>query len=225
MKFLLLVLTLLILGRPIFFNADTGTVIETVLLSLILFTACFTLDNKFFIVIAFVSAFIVNTFWFLSAHIDNPLFYSKEFHLISLLLALIFLIISSGAIVKKVFSKGFVDTNKLCGAVVIYLLIGFIFSLIFECALIIEPGSLVSSTSGGEVIDLRGLNSRSFISYYSFVTLTTLGYGDIIPATITTRTLAIVEAMIGQLFVAILIARLVSLSLLKETNQTQNDAK
>ena len=49
--------------------------------------------------------------------------------------------------------------------------------------------------------------------YFSFVTLTTLGYGDITPASPTVRTLTILEALVGQLFIGILIARLVSLQI------------
>ena len=51
------------------------------------------------------------------------------------------------------------------------------------------------------------------LTYFSFVTLTTVGYGDILPATLVTRTLANLEGLIGQLFPAILIARLVSMEI------------
>ena len=60
------------------------------------------------------------------------------------------------------------------------------------------------------------------LTYFSFVTLTTVGYGDILPASLVTRTLANIEGLIGQLFPAILIARLVSMEIAaRETKNTK----
>jgi voltage-gated potassium channel Kch len=56
-----------------------------------------------------------------------------------------------------------------------------------------------------------GVRWRSLVVYYSFVTMTTLGYGDILPVTRLTRTLAIALAVLGQLYLVVLIARLVAL--------------
>jgi voltage-gated potassium channel Kch len=52
---------------------------------------------------------------------------------------------------------------------------------------------------------------KSDFTYYSYVTLTTLGYGDIIPISTSARSLALLEAMMGQLYLAVLVARLVGL--------------
>jgi voltage-gated potassium channel Kch len=59
----------------------------------------------------------------------------------------------------------------------------------------------------------EGRDPRLELTYYSFVTLTTVGYGDITPLIPAARSLAIAEALIGQLFPAILIARLVSMEI------------
>jgi len=62
------------------------------------------------------------------------------------------------------------------------------------------------------------------MTYYSFVTLTTVGYGDISPVSLVTRSLANVEGLIGQLFPAILIARLVSMEIAaRQTNNTTDE--
>jgi voltage-gated potassium channel Kch len=73
------------------------------------------------------------------------------------------------------------------------------------------PGSFVQNNesivieTGAE----EGLSEK--LVYYSLVTMTTLGYGDITPATVLARRLSVIEAMMGQLYVAILVARLVAL--------------
>ena len=64
-----------------------------------------------------------------------------------------------------------------------------------------------------QMADLQ-LDSETYYSrfvYFSFVTLATLGYGDIVPLTATARGLAVIEAIGGQLYIAVLVARLVSL--------------
>jgi len=55
---------------------------------------------------------------------------------------------------------------------------------------------------------------QRLMTYYSFITLTTTGYGDIIPVHPVTRTLAMLEALVGQLYPAITLARLVSLGVM-----------
>ncbi len=94
------------------------------------------------------------------------------------------------------------------GAVAAYLLIGMIWSLAYYLVTLWVPEAFSvqgSLTSGNR----ESLQSKLF--YFSFVTLTTLGYGDIVAVHPTVRMLVILEGVIGQLYPAILIARLVSL--------------
>jgi hypothetical protein len=56
--------------------------------------------------------------------------------------------------------------------------------------------------------------------YFSFVTITTLGYGDIAPVSLLARSLTIVQALVGQVYIAIVIARLVSLQIAGEINRS-----
>lgn len=94
-----------------------------------------------------------------------------------------------------------VTMDMIFAAACAYLLIGMIFA---EAGYLLEnlrPGSFKAS-------EPLGHDLWDFL-YYSFVTLTTLGYGDIVAATKPARALAIVEAIIGQLYLAVLIGRLV----------------
>jgi hypothetical protein len=94
------------------------------------------------------------------------------------------------------------------GAVAAYLLIGMVWSLAYYLVTLWIPEAFSvqgSFAPGGR----ESLQSQLF--YFSFVTLTTLGYGDIVAVHPIVRMLVILEGVIGQLFPAILIARLVSL--------------
>ena len=93
-----------------------------------------------------------------------------------------------------------VDAEHLFAALSAYLLAGLYIGLLYWALEQIHPGMFSAS-------DL----SRSGAIYFSFVTLATLGYGDIVPRTDVARGLAIVEGVGGQLFLAVLVARLVSL--------------
>jgi voltage-gated potassium channel Kch len=92
-----------------------------------------------------------------------------------------------------------IDAEHLYAALSAYMLAGIFFGLFYWVVEQIGPGSF-SSGSGF---------TRMSALYFSFVTLATLGYGDIVPKTDVARGLAIVEAVGGQLFLAVLVARLV----------------
>jgi hypothetical protein len=93
-----------------------------------------------------------------------------------------------------------VDAEHLFAALSAYLLAGLYFGLLYWALEQIHPGSIVATNF-----------SRTGAIYYSFVTLATIGYGDIVPRTDVARGLAIVEGVGGQLFLAVLVARLLSL--------------
>jgi hypothetical protein len=93
-----------------------------------------------------------------------------------------------------------VEAEHLFAALSSYLLAGIYFGLLFWALEQFHPGSLSASNL-----------SRTGAIYYSFVTLATIGYGDIVPRTDIARGLAVVEGVGGQLFLAVLVARLLSL--------------
>ena len=110
------------------------------------------------------------------------------------------LLAAAGAL-KFAMNARLVDTEHLYAALSAYLLAGVFLGLFYWVLEEIRPGSFGFS----------GDFSRVSAIYFSFVTLATLGYGDIVPRTDVARGLAIVEGVGGQLFLAVLIARLVSL--------------
>ena len=99
-----------------------------------------------------------------------------------------------------------VDREHLYAGLSAYLLAGIFFGVFYWVLERTWPGSLAVPGAGAQ-----SPFSLPVAIYYSFVTLTTLGYGDIVPQSEVTRGLAILEAIAGQLYLAVMIARLVSL--------------
>jgi hypothetical protein len=116
---------------------------------------------------------------------------------------IVFIGFLSVRILTEIYRDERVTVNTLLGAVCAYLLIGWLFATFYQLAGEMSPGSIAGFRSE--------IPSEAESIYYSFVTLTTLGYGDITPVAPYARALAYVEAIIGQLFPAILIARFVGL--------------
>ena len=100
-----------------------------------------------------------------------------------------------------------VDSEVLCAAVAAYLLSGLAWSLAYALLDRLEPNSFAFTLGPKSSESMNGFTGL----YFSFITLSTVGYGDIIPASGVARMLAIVEAMFGMFYTALLIARLVSL--------------
>jgi len=126
-------------------------------------------------------------------------------------------------IVQFLFKTNRVTANTICAAIFVYLLLGVLWSLELSIVEIIHPGSFTDSRqSGSQVIRFGGEHSVDAL-YFSFVTLTTLGYGDITPTSPIAKMLVCMEAVVGQLFLAILVARLVGLHIIHSTNPPAKD--
>jgi len=120
----------------------------------------------------------------------------------------------SVVILREVLRGGSIDVDKIFGAVCAYLLVGICWAGIYSFVEQIRPGSLsLPAPAAGRVAGSR----EEIFLYFSFVTLSTLGYGDISPMVATTRTLAWMEAVFGQFYIAVLVARLVGLIQLEAT--------
>jgi hypothetical protein len=124
---------------------------------------------------------------------------------LALTAVLVFFFLSCIIAVYDVLFGGVIDINRLVGAACIYLLSGAMWGIVYFLLNVISPGSFVGIT--GETWSEQ-LNE---FTYHSFVTLTTLGYGDITPAAPVARTLNYLEAVLGQLYLTVLVASLVGI--------------
>ena len=135
--------------------------------------------------------------------IDAAQDYSSAWYIASLALFL-FLLIAILTALRQVIYGLAMNPNRLYGAVCVYLLIGILWALMYNVLYSIHPNAFDGVGTVG--VD-EGQNEWI---YYSFVTLTTLGYGDILPITRAARTLAYAEAIVGVFYMAMLVAALVS---------------
>jgi hypothetical protein len=132
-------------------------------------------------------------------------------------------LLTAASAMRFALSARVVDREHLYAGLSAYLLAGIFFGVFYWVVERTWPGSLAIS---GE--STPSSFSLPLTIYYSFVTLTTLGYGDIVPRSEVVRGLAIMEAVAGQLYLAVMIARLVSLYVLGEgqgnQRHTQDDS-
>lgn len=107
-------------------------------------------------------------------------------------------------IAREAITEEWVTRDTLMGALAVYLLMGIGFAQVFELLHLAGPATFTNLTG------LTEAQTHAELTYFSFVTLTTLGYGDIAPILPLARTLAIQEAILGQFFVAAVIGLLIS---------------
>ena len=131
----------------------------------------------------------------------------KLYHLLVLSTLLLFFIGSFFAAMRQVLFEGDIDSNKIVGSLTLYILLGLIWAVIYMIILVIDP----TAFSGIEVHSWQEAFSR--VAYYSFVTLTTLGYGDILPKQHIAEFFAYMEAVVGVFYIAIIVSSLISLRL------------
>ncbi len=105
-------------------------------------------------------------------------------------------------ILRHILIQDEVTGDLIAGAAVVYLLMGIIWTYAYRLIQIIHPGSFFIAES-------QSLANTAQFLYYSFVTMTTLGYGDIFPVTTAAKSCVILEALIGQLYLVIMVAWLV----------------
>jgi hypothetical protein len=112
-------------------------------------------------------------------------------------------VLATAVAVRHAFGRGVVDRERILAALDAYLLVGFLFGVAYLLVDRLWPASFGGAAAGP--LDLP------HAMYFSFVTIATLGYGDVVPASPPAWGLAIVEGVSGQMYLAVLVARLVSL--------------
>ena len=121
-------------------------------------------------------------------------------------LSAIFLLVATVFVIRRVITSGRITADRIIAAVCAYLFIGMFFASLYWMIWHLDPDAF-SFPADEEVI------VQSDFTYFSFTTLTTLGYGEITPVNPGARSLAYLEATLGQIFIAVVIARLVALEI------------
>jgi hypothetical protein len=135
---------------------------------------------------------------------------------LSLLIALAFCSMSLVIALRYVLFDRSMDLNRMIGAICVYLLLGISISILNMMVFRFIPGSF-NGLTGGSATEATGID----LIYYSFVTMTTLGYGDITPAGPLARVIAYLSAIAGQFYIAILVGTLVGMYLSQRNNDDE----
>jgi hypothetical protein len=200
---LLVALVVLLISAPFVEELEGGGLILSVLFSLVLLAAVVAVaDRKRTLAIALVLAVpAITARWI---NFFRPDLVHAAVFLVCALLLLAYVI---GHLLHFVLRSPVVTVEVLCASIAAYLMLGLMWTVAYWLVDQLTPGGAFSFNTA------RGSHSMNGFTgfYFSFITLSTVGYGDITPVSQAARWLAAMEAMTGLLYVAVLIARLVSL--------------
>jgi voltage-gated potassium channel len=143
----------------------------------------------------------------------SSIFPGWHLEIIDMTVVMIFCGMSFRFILEDITADLKVDINRVIGAACLYLLIGLIFGLLYTILETFVPGSFSNLPEQAERVSGE-------LFYYSYVTLTTLGYGDIVPLRPIARTLAFLEAIVGVFYMSIMIGAMIGLLLNRANAET-----
>jgi voltage-gated potassium channel len=200
---LLIALALLLFLAPFVEEIKGGELIVSALLSLVLISAVLAVANhqRTLIIALLLAIPAVAGRWLNHLH---PHLIPPEIFLVTGIGLIAFVVVN---LLRFVLRAASVDTEVLCASISAYLMLGLIWTMAYWLVEELSPGAFAFNTTTGAKETMEGFNAF----YFSFITLSTVGYGDITPVTKVARMLAAMEAITGLLYVAVLIARLVSL--------------
>jgi hypothetical protein len=124
-------------------------------------------------------------------------------------------------ILRTIFQDAVVSTDSINGAFAGYLLLGVMFGHVYCLVETIEPGSFAIQADFKTILN-EDWKRHMLLNYFSVVTLTTVGYGDITPRSNWARNFSCVEAVIGQFYMAVIVAELIALRVSEAFAQKQS---
>jgi voltage-gated potassium channel len=189
--------------------------IMAVVLTIILISAlgAMTESRRFLRVATGLMVVAVILFWLRTTHLYAPAVNVSAMAIAGFLMLLAY------SFTKHLFRIRKVNTNAICAALCLYLVLGMLWGFFYVLLESIVPGSfagglLERSTSAHE--------TTNHLHYFSYVTLSTLGYGDITPQNQGAAALCRAEAIVGQFLTVVLVARLVGIQVAQETRKPEN---
>lgn len=197
--------------RPFLDGFVSISILTGIFLSLTMLAAIRAVsENAVTLVIAIVLAFLFLFFEWM------PYFgYFSDIRYMSKIIGAIYSVYITCLILLFIMRQKEISIEIIKAAMCAYFLIGLMWSFVYLAIEVLRPGSF--QFPSGTPID-----HDQFI-YFSFVTLTTVGYGDVTPISNGARSLAILEAVMGQFYLAVTVARLVSIHLAQHSEQTTRE--
>ena len=201
---LLLLLLLAFMLAPLL-ESGLGKILASLFMSLLMLSGVATVSDKRLPRMGAGAVALVSIILTWLKHFNPE---SRPLQLGSTAVTLCYLVLLTVVVMRHVYQDGPVTSSRVQGAIAAYILVGLTWAMIYRLFELQLPGSLSTpSITLGQTPHDR----EEELTYFSFVTLTTLGYGDIVPLHPSARMFVVIEALIGQLFPATLLARLVSL--------------
>ncbi len=151
-------------------------------------------------------AFFATLFDFLETFVNKD----KWIGILTLSVYLLYMGMALLFLLKKIFSEKSVTGDTVQGGISAYVLMGLLWQVIYNLLWLLNPHSFSVNVQGGD--------PPNFF-YFSFTTMTTLGYGDILPVSYAAKTAAMLQAMVGQVYLAVFVARLVGLHTAKSSTR------
>ena len=176
--------------------------LEILFLTILIFSIFFHEHNSKLFKLTVVSLLVI---------LINILFFDIYQSIFQYFLKLFIIGITIIELFKEIIRTKKIDSHIVSSAISIYILIGVFWYLLFMFLLMIDPDSFYFRNFNKEHLPIDMI-------YFSFTTLTTLGYGDITPVSYTAKMWSITEAMMGVMFLAVMISRVVSLFGSKKKN-------
>jgi ion channel len=200
---LLLVLIALFASFPFIERLKANALIESILLTVTLLSAVLAIAARGSVLIIAILLAVPSLAgrWI---HHYRPDVLPPEVFLVGAILLVIFVIWN---LLAFVLHARVVNTEVLCASISAYLLLGLVWTFAYWLVADLNPRAFALNASSGVDPSMTGFNGL----YFSLITLSTVGYGDITPVSNVARMLAAMEAVTGVLYVAVLIARLVSI--------------
>jgi hypothetical protein len=212
------VLMILLLGLLLFRPLVPSVVVDAVFLPTMIVSAWLaggrTRSSLIVTVVSSLGAFGVLLFDLLAHEQFNTFFHQPLGFPVAVAILVLFLYCAV-VILRSLLTTERVFVNEIIGTFNLYLIMGYIWSYVYLLLELTSPGSFESASKAGNL----GLR---FI-YFSFVTITTVGFGDTVPASPMAQMLVVLEAIIGQFYVAVVVAYLVSMFIIHELASRNKD--
>ena len=197
--FLMVTLFLLLLVHPAFEGKPFAALVLSAFFTLILVSSALAVMRQRRL---FVAVCCLGLPWVVLNWAGNLVSLGPALDLLRLVVQTTFILFVVVVLVAKLLTTSTVTANTLCRAVSAYLLMGVAWAAMYGMLVLLDPNAF--RTPSGDT-------SWAEYLYFSFTTLTTLGFGDITPVSPYARSLVMVEAVIGPMYLAVLIARLVAM--------------
>ncbi len=214
--YLLLSLLFLMILIPMLYPYPLGQIALNVLLIITMLLSLYTISQKRKLVIGALLIAVLTFITMVYSHLTR----SSPVAFASLCLGFAFFMFTTVTILIQIFKEEEVTVDEIAAAISTYLLIGMSGAFLFGIIDYLIPGSIVSTTPVAPILSMHGGDLPYFADYiyFSFTSLTTLGFGDLVPASPIARTFSYLEAVIGQIYLTVLVARLVGLHISRQRN-------